>query len=69
MTDLEKELLIALMDVLAQACAYGEPDNPKYGDFGISAYEDAVDLLVRLGYAKWLKGDGFELFWPVEVPE
>lgn len=67
MTDLEKELLECLVDVIYQSCSVMDKDG-KVGtglveSQYISAYEHALDLLERLGYAR--KTDkGHQLVWP-----
>ena len=71
MTDLERQLLESVLDVVNQACqveyAHGEKGmagkcivNP----LATGAYEDAIDMLQELGYAKPLGNDRWELVWP-----
>lgn len=59
------DLLEALLDVVNQSCQEHYSEGKAVVDAaGITAYEDALKLLIKLGYAKRLDNYRWELSWP-----
>ena len=59
--DLLEYMPPVLLDVMLQACGYVASDGTRrYCTMGISAYEEAVDLLVGLGMVRWSEDGDFE---------
>ena len=71
MTDLERQLLESVLDVVNQACQVEYRGGKDHTDgvcivspMGTSAYEDAIHFLELIGHAKYAGNNRWELVWP-----